>query len=54
MEALIDHLPQFGCLNRQQIDLEKSNGVLKELKKEEYYADYSYFNAFTALAVAAR
>lgn len=39
MEALINYLLQFGHLNQQQIDLVKSKGVLKELKKDEYYAE---------------
>lgn len=39
MEALIDYLLQFGHLNQQQIDLVKSKGVLKQLKKDEYYAE---------------
>ena len=38
MEALINYLLQFGHLNQQQIDLVKSKGVLRELKKEEFYA----------------
>ena len=38
MKALINYLLQFGHLNQQQIDLVKSKGVLKELKKEEFYA----------------
>lgn len=39
MEKLINYLLQFGHLNQQQIDLLKSKGVLKELKKDEYYAE---------------
>jgi len=39
MEALINYLLHFGHLNQQQIDLVKSRGVLKELKKDEYYAE---------------
>ncbi|WP_158800322.1 Crp/Fnr family transcriptional regulator [Pedobacter sp. L105] len=38
METLINYLLQFGHLNQQQIDLIKSKGVLKELKKDEFYA----------------
>ena len=38
MEALINYLLQFGQLNQQQIDLVKSKGVVKHLKKDEYYA----------------
>lgn len=37
MEALIDYLLQFGNLNKQQIDLIKSKGVLNETKKDTYY-----------------
>ncbi len=39
MEALINYLLQFGHLNQQQIDLVKSKGIQKELKKDEYYAE---------------
>ncbi len=39
MEALINYLLQFGHLNQQQIDLVKSKGVFRELKKDEYYAE---------------
>jgi CRP-like cAMP-binding protein len=39
MEALINYLLQFGHLNRQQIDLIQSKGVLKTLKKDAYYAE---------------
>ncbi|WP_158800156.1 Crp/Fnr family transcriptional regulator [Pedobacter sp. L105] len=39
MEALINHLLQFGHLNQQQINLVESKGTLKELKKDEYYAE---------------
>lgn len=38
MEALINYLLQFGNLNPQQIELIKSKGVEKELKKDEFYA----------------
>lgn len=38
MEALINYLLQFGHLNQPQIDLIKSKGIFKELKKDEYYA----------------
>lgn len=39
MENLINYLLQFGHLNQQQIELVKSKGVLKELKKDEYYQE---------------
>jgi CRP-like cAMP-binding protein len=39
MEALINYLLQYGQLNQQQIDLIKSKGLLKELRKDEYYAE---------------
>jgi len=39
MEALINYLLQFGHLNQQQIDLVKSKGTFKELRKDEYYAE---------------
>ena len=39
MEALINYLLQFGHLNPQQIDLIKSKGVLKELKKDAFYTE---------------
>ncbi len=39
MEALIDYLLQFGNLNKQQIDFVRSRGVIRELKKDEYYAE---------------
>jgi len=39
MEALVHYLLQFGHLNQQQIDLVKSKGILRELKKDEYYAE---------------
>ncbi len=39
MESLINYLLQFGHLNQQQIELVKSKGVLKELKKDEYYQE---------------
>lgn len=39
MEALIQYLLQFGHLNQQQIDLVRSKGVLRELKKDGYYAE---------------
>ena len=38
MEELINYLLQFGHLNRQQIELVKSKGVERELKKDEYYS----------------
>lgn len=37
MEVLINHLLQFGNLNKQQIELIKSKVVTRETKKEEYY-----------------
>jgi CRP-like cAMP-binding protein len=39
MEALINYLLQFGHLNQQQIELVKSKGIEKELKKDEYYQE---------------
>jgi CRP-like cAMP-binding protein len=39
MEELINYLLQFGHLNQQQIELIKSKGVLRELKKDEFYAE---------------
>lgn len=39
MEALINYLLQFGHLNQQQIDLVKSKGVEKELKKDKFYTE---------------
>lgn len=39
MEALIKYLLQFGNLNQQQIELIKSKGVFKGLKKDEYYVE---------------
>ncbi|QES88330.1 Crp/Fnr family transcriptional regulator [Rhizosphaericola mali] len=37
MEVLINHLLQFGNLNKQQIDLIKSKAVFRKIKKDEYY-----------------
>src|SRR5260221_4067492 len=39
MEALINYLLQFGHLNQQQIELIKSKGIIRELKKDEYYSE---------------
>lgn len=39
MESLINYLLQFGHLNQQQIDLVKSKGIIKEIKKDAYYAE---------------
>jgi CRP-like cAMP-binding protein len=39
MEALINYLLQFGHLNAQQIDLIKSKGEERELKKDTYYSE---------------
>lgn len=39
MEALINYLLQFGHLNQQQIDFVKSKGILKEVKKDEFYSE---------------
>ncbi|MCW3127317.1 MAG: putative transcriptional regulator, Crp/Fnr family [Bacteroidetes bacterium] len=39
MEILIQYLLQFGHLNQQQIDLVKSKGVFKEIKKDEYFQE---------------
>jgi len=37
METLIQYLLQFGHFNQQQIDLVKSKGAFKEIKKDEYF-----------------
>ena len=39
MEALINYLLQFGDLNEKQIELIKSKGIIRELKKDAYYAE---------------
>jgi CRP-like cAMP-binding protein len=39
MKELINYLLQFGHLNQQQIDLVKSKGVFKEIKKDEYFQE---------------
>lgn len=39
METLIHYILQFGQLNRQQVELVKSNAVFKTLKKDEYYQE---------------
>lgn len=39
MEALINHLLQFGPLNQPQIDLIKSKTAFRETKKDEYYQE---------------
>jgi CRP-like cAMP-binding protein len=39
MEALINYLLQFGQLNQQQIELIKSKAAVREVKKDEYYAE---------------
>jgi len=39
MKEFINYLLQFGQLNQQQIDLVNSKGVLKELKKDEYFQE---------------
>lgn len=39
METLINYLLQFGDLNHKQIELIKSKGVFKSLKKDEYYSE---------------
>lgn len=36
METLIHYLLQFGHLNQQQVDLIKSKGVFRDLKKDDY------------------
>lgn len=33
MEALVNYLLRFGNLNQQQIELVKSKGIVKEIKK---------------------
>ncbi len=37
MEQLINYLLQFEQLNQQQIDLIKSNAIVIELEKEDYF-----------------
>ena len=37
MKELINYLLQFANLNQQQIDLVKSKGVFKEIKKDKYF-----------------
>lgn len=39
MEALIYYLLQFGHLNKQQIDLIKSKGVCREIRKDDNYQE---------------
>ena len=39
MKELINYLLQFGHLNQQQIDLVKSKGFFKEIKKDEYFQE---------------
>jgi CRP-like cAMP-binding protein len=39
MEALINYLLQFGQLNPQQIALIQSKARVREIKKDEYYAE---------------
>jgi CRP-like cAMP-binding protein len=39
MENLIQYLLQFGHLNQQEIDLVKSKGIFKEIKKGEYFQE---------------
>jgi hypothetical protein len=39
METLIHYLLQFGHLNQQQIDLIKSKGVFREIKKDDYFQE---------------
>ena len=39
MEQLINYLLQFGHLNQQQIELVKSKGIFREIKKDEYYQE---------------
>ncbi len=39
MDNLINYLLQFGHLNHQQIELVKSKGVEKEIKKDAYYQE---------------
>ena len=39
MKELVNYLLQFGSLNQQQIDLVKSKGAFKEIKKDEYFQE---------------
>jgi CRP-like cAMP-binding protein len=39
MKEFINYLLQFGHLNQQQIDLIKSKGAFKEIKKDEYFQE---------------
>ena len=39
MESLINYLLQFGHLNQQQIDLVKSKGIVRDIKKDTYYQE---------------
>jgi CRP-like cAMP-binding protein len=39
VEKFIQYLLQFGHLNQQQIDLVKSKGVFKEIKKDDYFQE---------------
>lgn len=39
MEALINYLLQFGHLNSTQIELIKSKGTQRQLKKDQYYSE---------------
>jgi hypothetical protein len=39
MKALINYLLQYGHLNQHQIDLVKSKGILREIKKDKYYQE---------------
>lgn len=39
MKELVNYLLQFAHLNQQQIDLVKSKGVFKEIKKDEYFQE---------------
>lgn len=39
MEELINYLLQFGSLHQQQIDLVKSKGIFREIKKDDYFQE---------------
>lgn len=39
MEALINYLLQFGNFNQQQLELVKSKGIVKKIKKDAYYQE---------------
>jgi len=39
MESLIQYLLQFAQLNQQQIELVKSKGIFREIKKDDYFQE---------------